>query len=435
MIQNKIIKTELIKWKDLKFLQPDKLKHLSKESYNKLKNSLLNNNFCQTFNVWQNKNTVYLLDGHHRIKLLKDLEKEVEVPECFPANFIDCKDRKEAVKLLLVYSSIYAKLEEESLYDFLKLEEINFKDLEDEIDLPSFYFKEFDKLLAQDGKSDEELNDVPDVQKEAVSELGDLFFIDNRHRVLCGDSTKKEDVERLMEGKKADMVFTDPPYGVSYANKNKYLNAISPGNRIQTEIKNDHKTIQDLKDNIIYPAFCNLKEILSDKGSYYLTAPQGGDLLMMMMMMIQSGLLLRHMLIWCKNNHVLGRTDYNYKHEPILFGWINSHNFYGKGKWLFSTWEINKPLKSDLHPTMKPIELIENAILNSSIKDNIIIDIFLGSGSTLIACEQTNRICYGIELDQIYIDVILRRYHKLYPDKEIKCLNREFDFERLFSNG
>jgi DNA modification methylase len=129
----------------------------------------------------------------------------------------------------------------------------------------------------------------------------------------------------------------------------------------------------------------------------------------------------------------MGRLDYDYQHEPILFGWKKKHNFYGKGQFLKSIWEIPKPSKSELHPTMKPIALIENALLNSSKTNDVCLDLFLGSGSTLIASEQTNRTAFGCEIDSVYIDVILRRYHNLYPDKAIECLtNKKFNFKKIF---
>jgi len=259
----------------------------------------------------------------------------------------------------------------------------------------------------------EELNKIWQVKP------GDLFHI-GEHRLLCGDSTKQEDVERVMGGGKADMVFTDPPYGVSYADKNKYLNAIARGNRIQTPIENDHKNITELAEDIIYPAFCRIKDILAERSSYYITAPQGGDLLMMMMMMQKAGLILRHMIIWVKNNHVLGRTDYNYKHEPILFGWVNVHDFYGMGEHKFSVWEIDKPLKSNLHPTMKPVELINNAIKNSCPTNGIVADLFGGSGSSMVASENTDRKCRMVEISPDYCAVILQRMHDAFPEIEIK---------------
>jgi len=270
-------------------------------------------------------------------------------------------------------------------------------------------------LLPQEIEEDE----APEVAEgEPVSRLGEVYQL-GRHRLMCGDATKIEDVEKLMDGKKADMVFTDPPYGVSYADKNEFLNLIDKGNSLQEEISGDHLDIDDIGE-LVYQAFSRISEVLADYSSYYITAPQGGDLLlMMMMMMTKAGLPLRHMLIWNKNNHVLGRTDYNYKHEPILYGWKNRHKFYGNGEYTKSVWDIDKPLSSKLHPTMKPVELVSNAIKNSSKKDDIVLDLFGGSGSTLIACEQTNRICYCMELEPHYCDVIRKRYAK-FVGKEVE---------------
>ncbi len=269
-----------------------------------------------------------------------------------------------------------------------------------------------------DSLTEVEEGEPPAVEEEGepVSKLGEVYQL-GRHRLMCGDSTKKEDVEKLMNGNKADMVFTDPPYGVSYADKNAFLNTIDRGNRNQTEIINDHLEIDDVK-KVVYEAFVNIAIHLKEYSSYYITAPQGGDLLMMMMMMTEAGLPLRHMLIWNKNNHVLGRTDYNYKHEPILYGWKDKHKFYGRGEFTKSVWDIDKPHKSDLHPTMKPVMLITNALKNSSKSDDIVLDLFGGSGSTLIACEQTDRTCYMMELDPKYCDVIRKRYAKFIGKEE-----------------
>jgi DNA modification methylase len=325
-----------------------------------------------------------------------------------------------AGKQAMAYAIADNKTSDLSFFDDSKLAD-QLKELQ-QLSLTDFESTGFDQssldgLLASIQEDQAPIEDeAPEPPKVAKSKLGDLYLL-GEHRLLCGDATKKEDVERLMDGQKVDMVFTDPPYGVAYANKNKYLNAISRGNRIQTEITNDHKTVVDLADSVIYPAFCQVKEILAARASYYITAPQGGDLLMMMMMMMKAGLTLRHMIIWVKNNHVLGRTDYNYKHEPILFGWVDRHNFHGCGEHLFSTWEIPKPQKSDLHPTMKPIALIANALLNSSKVKNSIADLFGGSGSTLIACEQLNRKCFMLEIDPKYIDVIVERWEKFTGGK------------------
>ena len=211
------------------------------------------------------------------------------------------------------------------------------------------------------------------------------------------------------------MVFLDPPYGVSYASKNEYLNAISPGNRIQTPIENDHMNLDDTSDFILR-LFKQVKRVLGKRSTYYITAPQGGDLMMMMMMMREAGIPLRHCLIWAKNNHVLGRCDYMYKHEPILYGWVDVHDFYGEGSQKFSVWNFDKPLKNDIHPTMKPVKLVGNALLNSTITGNIVTDLCLGSGTTMVAAHQLHRRCFGMEISPKYCQVILDRMLKLDPD-------------------
>jgi len=292
---------------------------------------------------------------------------------------------------------------------------------------------EFDEGLLKDiGFDSKELNNifqlepnakddiVPDPPKKAKSKLGEIYQL-GRHRVMCGDSTKKEDVEKLMNGKKADMVFTDPPYGVDYGKKNRFLNSFQKAGRNLKDIAND--TIgKDELFTMLNKTFTLVNEYGQDWCSYYVTAPQGGELGLMMMMMMMSGLPTRHVLIWNKNrqNFSLGRLNYEYKHEPILFSWKKTHKFYGGGQCKSSVWDIDKELKCDKHPTMKPVALIENAILNSSQRGEIIGDFFLGSGSTLIAAEKTNRICYGMEIDPIYVDVIIKRYQDYTGKKAIK---------------
>ena len=385
--------TEIRKISELKNWE-DNPRTISEESYKTLKKSIgdLGNFEPLVINI---DGTV--LAGNQRLRVHKeqgDTEVEVSVPER--------ELTEEEIKKIGIISNRHSgEWDMDKLANEFEdvLEELGFDDLMPEIEL--------------DVKEDdyEEPEDLPIRVK-----LGEVWQL-GKHRLMCGDSTKIEDVEKLMDGQKADMVFTDPPYGVNYASKNEFLNNQDEGNRIQVDIENDTMTLDETSD-FIYKCFVNLRLSLAEKSSYYITAPQGGDLLMMMMMMMQKAdIPLRHMLIWVKNNHVLGRTDYNYKHEPILFGWINTHNFYGKGDWQFSTWEIDKPLKNDLHPTMKPIALMVNAILNSTLKENIVLDLFGGSGSTLIACEQTNRVCYMMELDPYYTSVIINRW-ETYTGKE-----------------
>ena len=244
------------------------------------------------------------------------------------------------------------------------------------------------------------------------------------HRLICGDSTDPDVIDKLIDGEKADIAFTDPPYNVGYSDKNKFLNEADKGNHIQEDIENDSfSDDEEAKDNLWIPAFKIMREYAKEDCSIYVTMPQGGTHMMMMMSVHEAGWKVKHELIWAKNNHVLGRTDYYYKHEPILFGWNEKHKFYGKGSFDKSIWEIPKPQKSDLHPTMKPIELIANALQNSSKVGDIVLDVFGGSGSTLIACEQLGRICYMCELDPKYCDVIIQRWENL-TGKKAELLNR-----------
>lgn len=290
-------------------------------------------------------------------------------------------------------------------------------DLGPDFDIDLLGIKNFEIEVAdKEPQCDED--EVPE-QVEPNTKPGDLYILGN-HRLLCGDSTDILAVEKLMGGLKADMLATDPPYGVSYAEKNEYLNSIGKPMACPNAIANDSMS-PDKMNEFWFTVLSNAYVALSDKCSYYICSPQGGDLMMMMMSIIRAGFQLKHMLIWVKNNHVLGRCDYNYKHEPILYGWKEkgTHEFYGHGRCKTSVWDFNKPLKNDLHPTMKPVELMEEIILNGTDKSGIVLDLFGGSGSTLIACEKAKRRCFIQELDTHYCDVIVARYEKYTGQKAI----------------
>ena len=224
------------------------------------------------------------------------------------------------------------------------------------------------------------------------------------YSLVVGDCLKDM---KLLPDEYVSAIVTDPPYGVSYAAKNEFLNVISRGNRIQTPIEGDSQTPEEMSA-FWEAAFTHTRTHANPGAGYYVTGPQGGDLLLLALK--NSGFPLRHMLIWAKNNHVLGRSDYNYKHEPIIYGWVEGagHKFYGGGGET-SLWEVDKPLRSEFHPTMKPVELFARAIKNSTLPDELIYDPFLGSGTTLIAAEQLGRVCYGMEIAPEYVAVILQR--------------------------
>lgn len=287
------------------------------------------------------------------------------------------------------------------------------------IDLPEDWGEatEEEETQASEDEFDETKDDV-----QTICKRGDIWQLGN-HRLMCGDSTDATDVALLMDGAKATLFVTDPPYGVSYSEKNSYLNAIAPANRIQVPIENDNKTEQEMFElwkKVFKLAYDNTEE----KMSYYCFGAQRGELLLLLLLALKdSGLQPKHGLVWVKNNHVLGRCDYSYKHEPITYGWKikGTHEFYGGFK--TSVLEFDKPQKSELHPTMKPVPLIAELIGNSSKEGDCVLDLFGGSGTTLIAAEQLRRKCYMMELAPHYCDVIIARWEKFTGEKAEKITN------------
>ena len=383
------------------------LKEMSKLSAEKLKASILKYGWRFPVFVWNDGKTDWIHDGHGRLLVLAELLKEGYTIDALPVVDIHAKDRKEAAELLLAVNSKYQTITEEGLYQFmhemdLKMEDLTVFDLPD-IDMEQFeagYFEE-----ENDGLTDPD--DIPETPVEPVTRSGDLYIL-GRHRLLCGDSTNITDVERLMDGKKADMVFTDPPYGVSYVGKTK--DALT--------IKNDAMD-EDGTAELWLAAYSEARAVLRDGGGIYVTVPPGPLHLLFAKVMYDFNDL-RQIIIYVKDRFVLGRSDYHYRHEPILYGWksTGAHEFYG-GRDKDTVWEIVRPSANKEHPTMKPLELIERAINNSSQSGQAVLDLFLGSGSTLIACEKTGRICYGMEIDESYTQVIIKRWEDFTGKKAI----------------
>jgi len=268
--------------------------------------------------------------------------------------------------------------------------------------------KEIQKII--DGHTtvtEDDYNPDEGLKQPVRVHLGEIWQLGS-HRLMCGDSTDIEAVKSLMDGNLADMVFTDPPYGVAYVGKTK--EALTIQNDAMTE-----EGTAELWD----AAYSAARIFLKDGGIVYATVPAGPLHLLFAQVMKDYGDL-RQIMVWVKDRFVMGRSDYHYKHEPILYGWksTGSHEFNG-GRDKDTVWEIPRPTANKEHPTMKPIALIVKAIVEGSSGGNVY-DPFGGSGSTLIACEQTNRKCYMMELDPKYCTVILDRWEKLTGEKAIK---------------
>lgn len=282
-----------------------------------------------------------------------------------------------------------------------------------DIDLLGIETKDLERLLSLAGTGSEGLSDpddVPEAPNNPVTQPGDLWVL-GKHRLLCGDSTDAPSFERLMQSQKAEMVWTDPPYGVAIGDKNKFLNSIARSNRVEENLKND--TLNDAElSSMLALAFGNAAERCEKGGAWYVAAPAGP-------LHVTFGFVLKEMGIWhqtiqwVKNNATFSPmgVDYHWQAEPIFYGWLPgaAHRYYG-GRKQTTVWEIARPAASPDHPTMKPVELVARAIENSSTTGQIVLDMFLGSGTTLIASEQLGRVCYGVELDPMYCDVIVKRW-------------------------
>ena len=359
--------------------------------------------------VWRHDGVNHCLDGHGRLLALNKMAENGDTIPPLPVVYVDCKDERSARDLLLRLNSQYGTMTADSVREFAEGFDVDFTELQ----LPCGVI-DFDVAGVQETEGDDEVPDV-DEKEEPDSQPGEMYELGSSI-LMCGDSTDPDAVARLMGGEKADMVFTDPPYNVAIGDKNKALQSFQKAGRITENIENDFfKTDEECAKKLWLPCFKNLFENAKDECAIYVTMPQGGTHMMMMMMMMRdSGWQVKHELIWVKNSPTfsMGRLNYDYQHEPILYGWKKSHKWVGKGKFNKSIWNIDKPIKCDLHPTMKPIELIENTVLNSSEKNDLILDLFGGSGSTLIACEKNGRKARLMELDPHYCDVIRRRYTK-----------------------
>jgi DNA modification methylase len=287
-----------------------------------------------------------------------------------------------------------------------------------DLGLLGFGDEEIERLLngADDGGGLTEDDAVPEPPVEPVSKPGDLWILGN-HRLLCGDSTLLSDVERLMDGQLADMAFTDPPYNVDYGN-----NAKDKMRGKDRRIMND--ALGDGFYQFLYDACLNL--LVVTKGACYVCM-SSSELHTLQKAWIDAGGKWSTFIIWAKNTFTLGRADYQRQYEPILYGWKQgTDHFWCGDRDQSDIWNYNKPRVNDLHPTMKPVELVERAIQNSSKSRDIVLDLFGGSGTTLIACEKTNRQARLVELDPKFVDVIVKRWEE-YTGKKAVLSNRDIE--------
>jgi DNA modification methylase len=339
------------------------------------------------------KNNV--IAGHGRLLAARKLGMD-EVPVVPMSHLTDTQRRA----LILADN----KIGENASWDdeLLGLELTELRELGFNLDLTGFSPDEWDALIngdeAKDGLTDDDA--VPEVPETPVSKTGDVWVL-GEHKLLCGDATKAQDYAALLGDELVDMTFTDPPYNVNYANSAK------------DKLRGKNRAI--LNDNLgegfgqfLHDACSNI--LARTKGAVYV-AMSSSELDTLQSAFRRAGGRWSTFIIWAKNTFTLGRSDYQRQYEPILYGWRDgADHFWCGDRDQGDVWQIKKPQKNDLHPTMKPVELVERAVKNSSKSRDLVLDPFGGSGSTLIACEKTGRRARLIELDPKYVDVIVRRW-------------------------
>lgn len=299
--------------------------------------------------------------------------------------------------------------------EMLALEMKELGELEFNLDILGFSeeeLKELDIFGEQETSSDAHEDEVPEVPEEAVTKPGDIWLL-GEHRLLCGDTTIYDDVKKLMQDDVAAMIFTDPPYNVNYGSTMKDSLRYHAGTLGGRKIMNDN--LGDGFAQFLADSLSNL--MMFNKGAVYVCM-SSSELHTLYNAFIAAGGKWSTFIIWAKNTFTLGRADYQRQYEPILYGWnANQKHYWCGDRDQSDVWAYNKPVKNDLHPTMKPVELVERAINNSSKLGDIVLDGFGGSGSTVIAAEKTGRKARLIELDPKFCDVIVRRWEEYTSQK------------------
>lgn len=388
-----------IKELSLKELKPaaynprKKLKKGDKE-YEKIKQSLLKFGYVDPIIV---NNDMTVIGGHQRLTVLKDLD--YETAKCVIVDLP--KEDEKALNIAL--NKITGQWDDALLADLLlDLQESDFN-----LDLTGFEPPEIDDILSNvhdKELSEDEFDVEEELKKPTLSRHGDIWQL-GKHRVICGDSTKVETYKQLLDDRKANLVVTDPPYNVDVE-------------ETAGKILNDNMSDGDFYQFLL-SMFTQVENHMEDDASIYVFHADTEGLNFRKAFK-NAGFYLSGCCIWKKNSLVLGRSPYQWQHEPCLYGWKKK----GKHQWFSdrkqtTIWEYDRPKSSKDHPTMKPIQLMAYPIQNSSMRGTIVLDPFLGSGSTLIAADQTGRVCYGIELDEKFVDVIVKRYIEVTGDTEV----------------
>lgn len=398
-------------------LQED-FKKTDADKLSKLQMLIITRGFKYSFKVWKDENgKLWIIDAHQRRKALMGLRSYgFHIPE-IPYEQIQASNKREAVEEIAAYNSEFAQKNPDTLL-FNKYN-INGNDLAKfnlGYEIKQTDFSIAGEKLFSSGTEISEAQEAIDIvsqddERKIFVQPGDVFLLGN-NRLMCGDCRSKKDVAILMDGKVADMILTDPPYNVDYEGCGES----------KLTIQNDSME-NDLFLRFLQSVFNVMFSILKSGGSFYVFhADSEGENFRRAIR--ETGFKIAQCCIWVKDSLVMGRQDYQWQHEPCLYGWKpGAAHFWNSDRKQTTIWNFAKPKANRIHPTMKPIALMAYPIVNSSKNGDIVVDLFSGSGSTIMACQQTDRVGYGMEIDPKYVAATIRRFMAMFPQQPIS-LNR-----------
>lgn len=428
-IKSRILKTESIEWQKAYWLQDDNLKDFSEEAIEELKTSFKNNSFVMAFNVWQDEEKIWILDGHHRQKVLQILKDEGhEIPTLLPANFIDCKNIKEAAKLVLIYTSQYAKITQQGLFDFIQKFDLDFSELKFEIDIPDFSVERFEQKFDVYGVNDFDVEQEPVIEvndAEVIIKKGDIFLL-GEHRLICGNCLDESTINQLMDGEKCRILCTDPPYNLKYADFGGKGNvqhtdfAMGAGEMSDDEFVDFITSIMQMAckhslDGAIHYIFMDFRHHwhMGEASKKVYGSPEP-----------------KQICVWDKTTPANG-SFYRAQHEFCFiykFGTAKHLSFLElKDRFRSNIWSYpganswanpdreRKGNSTDIgpladHPTPKNTQMIADIFLDTTNEGDIILELFSGSGSAIIAGEKTKRKVYACEIEPKYVQSSIIRY-------------------------
>lgn len=382
----------------------------------KLQMLIITRGFKYSFKAWRDpEGKLWIIDAHQRRKALIALRKSGFVIPDIPYEPIQASDKKEAVEEIAAYNSEFGKKNPDTTLfekyaidaDIMSTFDLGYEVKSIQLDDPELLdigIETEDKEIKEDDVSEFE---TPENENSIFAKTGDIWLLGN-NRLMCGDCRLAADVKELMGGAQADLCVTDPPYNVAYNGKT------SDNLTIDNDSMSDNLFALFLKQ-----AFLVMNSVMKPGASIYVfhADSEGYNFRGAMR---DAGFKLAQCLVWVKNSMVMGRQDYQWKHEPILYGWkLGAGHSWNSDRKQTTVWNFDKPQRSDIHPTMKPIALMAYPINNSSKPGQIVIDFFSGSASTLMACQQIGRKCYAMEIDPKYVSASVLRYQRMYLRQEI----------------